>query len=160
PARARDIAVAARHGALHPADVHAHGLAHRHEHEVTHGPAEPHDDGHAGTSHGGHGAWHGPHEAPTPMMFPLMVLALGSIIAGFGGVPKALGGTNAIERFLEPSFTPSHVAVREGAVSSDGVGARAESGSSRTAPADARAPEHGPASTAEPEAAVSWGVEI
>src|SRR5437016_634285 len=39
------------------------------------------------------------------MTFPLMALAVGAIVAGFVGVPAALGGGNAIEQFLEPSFT-------------------------------------------------------
>src|SRR5437773_1850646 len=59
PAAASTAAV---HGVPHPADAHAHGQAQRPEHEVTHGPAEPHQSpvpsppspvgGH------GHGAWH------------------------------------------------------------------------------------------------------
>ena len=53
----------------------------------------------------GHGAWHGPHESPPPVTGPLMVLAGGAIVAGFVGIPAALGGGNAIEHFLEPSFT-------------------------------------------------------
>ncbi len=57
-------------------------------------------------AHGhGHGAWHGPHESPRAMTVPLMALAIGAIVAGFVGVPAALGGSNAIEHFLEPSFT-------------------------------------------------------
>src|SRR4029077_16459388 len=36
------VQTAAGHGAPHPADVHAHGQAHKDDHEVTHGPAEPH----------------------------------------------------------------------------------------------------------------------
>jgi NADH-quinone oxidoreductase subunit L len=98
-------ATAARHGAAHPDDPHAHGQAHKDDHEVSHGPAEPHDP-HGGH---GHGPWHGPHESPTPMTFPLMALAVGAIVAGFFGIPAALGGSNAIEHFLEPSFTPSAV---------------------------------------------------
>ena len=120
------VATAALHGVPHPADPHAHGQAHKKDHEVTHGPAEPHghspdedrgagapgvkkDDAHGGH---GHGVWHGPHESPTPMTFPLMALAVGAIVAGFVGVPVALGGNNAIEHFLEPSFTAQHVAGR------------------------------------------------
>ena len=38
------------------------------------------------------------------MAIPLIVLAIGSIVAGYVGVPHALGGSNRIERFLEPSF--------------------------------------------------------
>ena len=34
-----------------------------------------------------------------------MALAVGAIVAGFVGIPAALGGGNAIEHFLEPSFT-------------------------------------------------------
>ena len=41
------------------------------------------------------------------MTFPLMALAVGALVAGFVGIPAALGGTNAIEHFLEPSFTAS-----------------------------------------------------
>jgi NADH-quinone oxidoreductase subunit L len=59
-----------------------------------------HDAAHG---HGGHG--HGtPHEAPWSMAFPLIVLAIGSVLAGYIGVPHALGGSNHIETFLEPSF--------------------------------------------------------
>jgi NADH-quinone oxidoreductase subunit L len=39
------------------------------------------------------------------MTVPLMVLAVGAVIAGFVGIPAALGGGNAIEHFLHPSFT-------------------------------------------------------
>jgi NADH-quinone oxidoreductase subunit L len=120
------VATAALHGVPHPADPHAHGQAHKKDHEVTHGPAELHghspdedrgagapgvkkDDAHGGH---GHGAWHGPHESPPPMTFPLMALAVGAIVAGFVGIPAALGGNNAIEHFLEPSFTAQHVEGR------------------------------------------------
>ena len=64
------------------------------------------DDGH-GEHHegeGGHHAWHGPHESPRLMTVPLIVLAVGAVLAGYVGVPAALGGSNAIEHFLEPSF--------------------------------------------------------
>jgi NADH-quinone oxidoreductase subunit L len=42
------------------------------------------------------------------MTVPLMALAVGAIVAGFVGIPAALGGGNAIEHFLEPSFTAEH----------------------------------------------------
>ena len=69
---------------------------------------EAHDDGH------GH-AWHGPHESPKMMTLPLQILAIGAIIAGFVGVPAALGGYNWIEHFLEPSFVAgaAHAAEAE-----------------------------------------------
>ena len=61
------------------------------------------------TSHAGdddHGyAWHGPHESPQLMTVPLMLLSVGAVVAGFVGIPAALGGSDAIEHFLEPSFT-------------------------------------------------------
>jgi NADH-quinone oxidoreductase subunit L len=60
-----------------------------------HAPADDH----------GHGAWHGPHESPRLMTIPLQALAVGAVVAGFVGIPAALGGSNAIEHFLEPSFT-------------------------------------------------------
>jgi len=112
-------ATAATHGVRHPADAHAHGQAHKDDHEVSHGPAEPHaatgsghahDDAHGGH---GHGPWHGPHESPSAMTGPLMALAIGAIVAGFVGIPAALfGNGSTIEKFLEPSFTVSHVEGR------------------------------------------------
>jgi len=101
------VTVAAAHGVAHPVDAHAHGHAQRPDHEVSHGPADDDAHGH------GHGAWHGPHESPASMTFPLQALALGAIIAGFIGVPAALDGSNQIERFLEPSFTASVAASAE-----------------------------------------------
>jgi NADH-quinone oxidoreductase subunit L len=109
-------ATAARHGAPHPADPHAHGHAHEDDHDVAHGPAEPHDS--PGPAGHGHGPWHGPHESPPPMTYPLMVLAVGAMVAGLVGIPAALGGGNAIEQFLEPSFTAEHVVARDSTGSS------------------------------------------
>jgi NADH-quinone oxidoreductase subunit L len=104
--------VAAGHGAKHPVDPHAHGQAARKDHEVSHGPAEPHD---APDAAHGHGPWHGPHESPSAMTYPLMALAVGAIVAGFVGWPAALGGNNAIEHFLEPSFTAQRSDAAPGA---------------------------------------------
>ena len=67
-----------------------------------HGPrhARPHDDGPAKAGHhNGH-----LHDAPPSMAIALVVLAIGAIVAGYVGVPHALGGANRIETFLEPSF--------------------------------------------------------
>jgi NADH-quinone oxidoreductase subunit L len=105
-----DVREAALHGARHPGDAGAHGKAHRDDHEVSHGPADSATAHGARTAGHGHGEWHGPHESPRAMTLPLMVLAVGSIVAGFVGIPAALGGTNAIGSFLEPSF---HGAVHE-----------------------------------------------
>jgi NADH-quinone oxidoreductase subunit L len=38
------------------------------------------------------------------MAIPLILLAVGSVAAGYVGVPHALGGSNRIESFLHPSF--------------------------------------------------------
>jgi NADH-quinone oxidoreductase subunit L len=46
------------------------------------------------------------------MTYPLMALAVGAIVAGVFGVPEALGGGNAIEKFLEPSFTAEEVRLK------------------------------------------------
>jgi NADH-quinone oxidoreductase subunit L len=59
-------------------------------------PAPAHGEG---AGHGGH-----LHDAPPSMAIPLIVLAIGSVLAGYVGVPHILGGENRIERFLEPSF--------------------------------------------------------
>jgi NADH-quinone oxidoreductase subunit L len=73
-----------------PAGAHAHG----------HG-------GHGDHQHGGH-----LHDAPAAMAIPLILLALGSAVAGYVGVPHALGGANHIEAFLEPAFHPAPVSER------------------------------------------------
>ncbi|HSP89304.1 MAG TPA: NADH-quinone oxidoreductase subunit L, partial [Vicinamibacterales bacterium] len=96
------------------------------------GPAWEHGHAQAGASHagasravaggghgddaageGGHAEWHGPHESPKSMTIPLQILAVGAAIAGFVGIPAALGGGNAIEHFLEPSFTARAVVTTE-----------------------------------------------
>ncbi|MGZ4818601.1 MAG: NADH-quinone oxidoreductase subunit L, partial [Terriglobales bacterium] len=61
-----------------------------------------------------HEAEHHVHESPKSMTVPLMVLAFFSITAGFLGVPKALGGTNVFERFLEPVFATESVTAEAG----------------------------------------------
>jgi NADH-quinone oxidoreductase subunit L len=156
------VAVAAAHGAPHPADPHAHGQADRTQHEVSHGPAET--DGHAiahpvhGDHGGGHGPWHGPHESPTPMTFPLMALAVGAIVAGLVGIPAALGGRNTIEHFLEPSFTATadHGIADRGMRTAEGTPSPGSTGAPnveiRTPQAEIRTGE------AEPHA--SRGVEL
>src|SRR5207253_636658 len=137
-----------------PADPHAHGGAQRPDHGVTHGPAEPHDetgkDDHAHAQ--GHGPWHGPHESPAAMTYPLMALAVGAIVAGFVGIPAALGGGNAIEHFLEPSFTAQEVRTEAGA-SATRASTGGEPGAQRQA--TQREGEHEPA-----EEQASRGTEL
>jgi NADH-quinone oxidoreductase subunit L len=113
-----DVKVAAVHGAPHPADPHAHGKAAQKDHEVSHGPADSHDHAHDADAGHGHGPWHGPHESPSPMTFPLQALAIGAMVAGLIGIPAAMGGSNTIEHFLEPSFTAERV---EGQAASPGA---------------------------------------
>ena len=91
-----------------PADDHGHGTAH-------HAPSTKH--GAPSTSHSAH-----LHDAPPAMAIALVVLAVGSIVAGFFGVPHALGGHNQIEAFLAPSFqamTLSGEAVHEAVAHGD-----------------------------------------
>ena len=57
--------------------------------------------GHGGDSHG-HG---GPHESPWVMVLPLVILATLSFVGGWVGVPKALGGSDHFDHFLDPVFT-------------------------------------------------------
>jgi len=73
------------------------------------------------------------------MTFALMALAVGAIVAGFVGIPAALGGGNAIEQFLEPSFTAS--AVHEAGRDSAGVDQAAQE--RETAPTVSRTTEIG-----------------
>jgi NADH-quinone oxidoreductase subunit L len=50
------------------------------------------------------------------MTGPLLALAVGAVLAGFVGIPAALGGGNAIEHFLAPSFGQLSQAGRVGQV--------------------------------------------
>jgi NADH-quinone oxidoreductase subunit L len=65
----------------------------------------------SGAFRGGHEAEHHVHESPQTMLVPLQVLAVGSIVAGFLGVPAVLGGGNWIEHFLHPVFADAHHAL-------------------------------------------------
>jgi NADH-quinone oxidoreductase subunit L len=81
------------HGAVAGHDAHGHPEpAHGHAHAA---PTPAH--GHS--THGTH-----LHDAPWPMATALIVLALGSILAGYIGIPHALGGHNSLGAWLEPAF--------------------------------------------------------
>jgi NADH-quinone oxidoreductase subunit L len=56
------------------------------------------------------------HDAPPAMAFVLIVLALGSVLAGYVGVPHALGGHNQLAAWLAPSFQVSTAAGEAGGV--------------------------------------------
>jgi NADH-quinone oxidoreductase subunit L len=55
-----------------------------------------------GDSRVDHHTEHHIHESPRSMTTPLIILAIGSIVAGWIGWPAWLGGTSAFENFLEP----------------------------------------------------------
>jgi NADH-quinone oxidoreductase subunit L len=46
------------------------------------------------------------HESPKSMTIPLIVLAIGSVLAGYLGIPAWMHGTNVFEHWLEPVFEP------------------------------------------------------
>ncbi|HEX4603285.1 MAG TPA: NADH-quinone oxidoreductase subunit L, partial [Candidatus Angelobacter sp.] len=71
------LAPAAQAPAAHGTDAHGSG----------------HDDSH------GHG---GVHDSPWVMLAPLVLLAVLSVVGGWVGVPKFMGGHNEIEHFLSP----------------------------------------------------------
>jgi NADH-quinone oxidoreductase subunit L len=59
-------------------------------------PGGSHQHGEAGSHH--------VHDAPVAMAFALVILAIGSVFAGYIGVPHALGGHNMLGEWLAPSF--------------------------------------------------------
>ena len=73
-------AASARHAPSHP----------------SHGPASARSHHHAAGSH--------LHDAPPAMAMALILLAVGSVAAGYIGVPHALGGHNLLHDWLEPAF--------------------------------------------------------
>src|SRR5262249_19983384 len=80
---------------------------------AAHGPAahpgshSRQDDGHR---------HRGRHESPWVMLAPLVMLAVLAIVGGWVGIPRILGGHNAIEHFLAPVMEPATNASVEGAV--------------------------------------------
>ena len=65
---------------------------------VTSGAEAHGHDSHGGEAHGS------PHESPMVMVIPLVILAVLSFVGGWVGVPKAMGGSNHFEHFLDPVF--------------------------------------------------------
>ena len=99
----------ASHGA-HPEEEEpaAHGVGHADAHggrtsHLAPRTSDPH--GHSAHGHAGH-----LHDAPPAMALALIVLAVGSVLAGFVGIPHALGGHNQIETFLHPAFEAHAIA--------------------------------------------------
>jgi NADH-quinone oxidoreductase subunit L len=101
----------------------------RHDAPAAEAAAAPHSSHDSHPSHPSHGhgaASHRPaadshhhgsashlHDAPPAMAFALILLAIGSLLAGYIGVPHALGGHNALGAWLEPAFG-LHQAAAEG----------------------------------------------
>jgi NADH-quinone oxidoreductase subunit L len=54
-----------------------------------------------------HDLEHHVHESSSKMTVPLMILAAFSIVAGWVGIPEALGGSERFDRFLDPVFGAS-----------------------------------------------------
>jgi len=83
---------------------------HPEEEEPTAHGAPSHTVASDAPSHDSHVApSHHLHDAPAAMAFALVVLAIGSVFAGYIGIPGALGGHNALGSWLEPSFTARSV---------------------------------------------------
>ena len=114
-----------------PAPVH-----HGHGHDD---PAPAHAHGHAAADHGhGHGAHGGHlHDAPPAMAVALIVLAVGSVLAGYVGVPHALGGHNSLGEWLHPAFVATPKALAECNVPAALPGAPAGMTLAECAPGDA-----------------------
>jgi NADH-quinone oxidoreductase subunit L len=68
----------------------------------------------AGAISHGHRAGSHLHDAPPAMALALIVLALGSVLSGYVGVPHALGGNNALATWLAPSFEARSVTTLAG----------------------------------------------
>jgi len=74
-------------------------------HGERHQPDDP-SHGHATDPSHRHDSGSHLHDAPPAMAMALIVLALGSVLAGYIGVPHVLGGENRLATWLEPSFQP------------------------------------------------------
>ena len=79
-----------------------------------HGHATADSHGHAAVGSHEHGSGSHLHDAPPAMALALIVLAIGSVAAGWIGIPHALGGHNQLHAWLEPAFA-APVAAGEGA---------------------------------------------
>jgi len=103
------------------ADAHGHASDHSHGHSS--------DDSHrhaTAPSHG-HGSSSHLHDAPPAMALALIVLAIGSVAAGWIGIPHAIGGHNELATWLAPSFSAPSVAGEAAEAGAEGeAGAEAD----------------------------------
>jgi NADH-quinone oxidoreductase subunit L len=81
-----------------------------------HGPVEEHAE---------HGHAQPPHESPASMWVPLAVLAFFSVIAGWIGIPHALGGHNYFHDWLQPVIISPRGAPEHGAEGAGHAGSAA-----------------------------------
>ncbi|MBM3807975.1 MAG: NADH-quinone oxidoreductase subunit L [Acidimicrobiia bacterium] len=81
------------------------GHSEAHGHDDHHAPAQPAIQAHGHSGAHGHGA---PHDAPWPMATALVVLAVGSIVAGYVNVPHAVGGHANLHEWLKPVFNATN----------------------------------------------------
>ena len=87
--------------------------------ERSHQPALAGSHGHDAGSHR-HDSGSHLHDAPPAMAVALIVLAIGSVGAGWIGWPHALGGNNAFHAWLQPAFAAP---ARAGAEAAEAAGA-------------------------------------
>ncbi|HEY1303364.1 MAG TPA: NADH-quinone oxidoreductase subunit L [Vicinamibacterales bacterium] len=92
------------HGQLVPAHSPASDTTHRLATDGSHGPAPVDSHRHATAGSHGHGAGSHLHDAPPAMALALIVLAIGSVAAGWIGWPHAIGGNNPLHSWLQPAF--------------------------------------------------------
>jgi NADH-quinone oxidoreductase subunit L len=113
-----------------------------------HAPNQHSMPGHDSQSHA-HDHAHGLHDAPPAMAFALIVLAIGSVLAGYVGVPHGLGGHNQLGAWLAPSFAAP-------------VGAQAVAGAEALPESRVQSPEseHGEETLELTLMAVSSGIAI
>jgi len=111
-----------------------------HQPDHGHGAAAPAPGG--GHGHDGHGQAGGHlHDAPPAMATALIVLAIGSVLAGYIGVPHAIGGSNRLEAYLEPSFT-AHAVRPAGGAGNEAIAATESLGSNQPASAGGETAGH------------------
>jgi NADH-quinone oxidoreductase subunit L len=113
-------ATAGGSGAAGPAPAHP-----EEEEPVAHGSHAP--SPHSAHDAHGHGAHL--HDAPPAMALVLVVLAIGSIVAGYIGLPHALGGHNSLGEWLSPAFHAVNAAGGEAAREAAGSATVGEEGS-------------------------------
>jgi NADH-quinone oxidoreductase subunit L len=89
--RSHQPASAGSHG--HPPSPAASAFAHGAPADKTAGKSHAHGHGHAHL-----------HDAPPAMALALIVLAIGSVAAGWIGIPHVLGGHNELHAWLQPVF--------------------------------------------------------